>query len=208
MKLTKNKLSVLLSKLKTFEDLNLKLEQYQTDSEIAAEVLWIAFMNNDIKDKVIGDLGCGNGVLGLGALILGAKKVYFIDVDKKVLEIAKENKKVLEKELNEKLDAIFMNEEIKSFNKKVDVVIENPPFGVKEKHADKEFLIKAMDISNVVYSFHKIESEDFIEKLSNDNGFIVKDVIKIKFPIKSSFKFHRKKVHFVDVGCFRLNRKS
>ena len=35
-------------------------------------------MNNDIKDKTIADLGCGTGILGLGAAVLEAKKVYLI----------------------------------------------------------------------------------------------------------------------------------
>ena len=79
---SKKELEVYLSKLKQLESLNIKLEQYSTPSDIAANILWIAYMNSDIKDKVIGDLGCGNGVLGVGALLLEAKKVYFLDVDK------------------------------------------------------------------------------------------------------------------------------
>ena len=74
---SKSSLAVLLSKLKGFETekVSEKLEQYQTDPEIAAEILWFAGFNNDISRKVIVDLGCGTGILGIGALVMGAKKV-------------------------------------------------------------------------------------------------------------------------------------
>lgn len=35
----------------------------------------------DIEGKIIGDLGAGTGMLGLTALICGAKKVYFFEID-------------------------------------------------------------------------------------------------------------------------------
>ena len=74
----KKELSILLSKLIEQENLKIDLEQYQTESELAGEILWKAFLNNDIKNKIIADFGCGNGIFGIGALLLGAKKVYFL----------------------------------------------------------------------------------------------------------------------------------
>ncbi|MDD5331770.1 MAG: METTL5 family protein [Candidatus Nanoarchaeia archaeon] len=204
----KKQIEILLSKLKTFDKPNLLLEQYQTESEIASQVLWTAYMNKDIESKVIADLGCGNGVLGFGCLLLGAKKVYFIDKDKNAIEIAKENKKFLEKELKIKLDCVFSNKDIRDFKTSVDVVIQNPPFGTKIEHIDKLFLGKAMEIADVVYSFHKITSKEFIESFSSDEGFKVKDVYKIDFPLKRMFSFHKKKSYYVDVGCWRLVRKG
>ena len=107
--LTKKKLAIQISKLKGYEEADVRLEQYTTDSEIAAEVLWFAFLNNDIKNKIIADFGCGTGVLGIGALLLGAKKVYFVDVDKKILEICKSNSKDLGKK------AVFFNKDVNIF---------------------------------------------------------------------------------------------
>ena len=43
------------------------------------------------KKSDILDLGCGTGVLGIGALILGARRVCFIDNDKEAIDIAKIN---------------------------------------------------------------------------------------------------------------------
>ena len=85
--ITKSKLAITLSKLKVFDSAKVKLEQYPTDSEVAADVLWNAFMQGDIGNKIIADLGAGTGVLGIGALILGAKKVYFVEKDKDVIKL-------------------------------------------------------------------------------------------------------------------------
>ena len=110
--MNKKQLAILLSKLKTFEKQDINLEQYPTECEIAAESLWFAYMQSDIKNKIIADLGCGNGIFGIGSLILGAKKVIFLDVDKKILDIAYKNLKFIEKKLNKKFNAIFINKHI------------------------------------------------------------------------------------------------
>ena len=35
----------------------------------------------DLRDKVVIDYGCGSGILGIAALLLGAKQVYAVDLD-------------------------------------------------------------------------------------------------------------------------------
>lgn len=205
--MNKKSLAVLLSKLKIFEKPEVNLEQYTTEAELASGILWDIYLKKDIQDKVIADLGCGTGILGLGALILGAKKAYLVDVDKSALSIARKNKEFLERELDLELSAEFISKNIEDFNKKVDVVLQNPPFGVKRIHADKAFLLKAMGIADSVYSLHKIESAEFIEKLAMDNGFVIKKVDRISFPLRKVFGFHRKKRHFVDIGVWHIKKK-
>lgn len=203
----KKKLAVLLSKLKTFEKPALKLEQYSLDSEVAASILWFAYLNNDVKNKTIADLGCGTGILGLGALALGAKKLFFVDIDKSSLTIAKQNLKFLEKELKIKSKAIFLNQHIEEFKRKTDTVLQNPPFGIREKHKDKLFLTIAMKSAPVIYSLHKIESANFIEKFTAENNFKVEKLLKFNLPLKKTLKFHRKKIYFVRVGYWKLVKK-
>ncbi len=87
---SKKALAVLLSGLEGFKGPKVRVEQYATDAEVAAEVLWQAYMKGDIG-KVSIDLGCGPGILGIGMLALNAQKVYFVDFDSKVLEVAKKN---------------------------------------------------------------------------------------------------------------------
>lgn len=207
---SKTQLAVILSKIKGFESPQARLEQYQTDSEIAAEILWFAFYRREIEEKVVADLGCGTGLLGIGALLLGAKKVFFVDIDEKSLNIVKENIAFVEAELGvELLDkAVLVDKSVSDFNEKVDIVIQNPPFGVQVKHADRVFLDVAMKICRVVYSFHKVESKKFIDKFSDEKGFKISNYWEFGWPLKMTMKHHEKKIHKVKVGCWRLERKT
>ena len=201
--MTKTQLAVELSRLKTFQKPKMYLEQYPTDSEIAADMLWSAYMQGDIEGKVIADLGAGTGILGIGALILGAKKVFFVEKDKTAMVIAKENIE----NIGFSKEAEFVEADVKSFNEKVDVVIMNPPFGTKEKHADKEFLLQAFKIADVVYSFHKLETKEFIQKLAESNQVAITHFWTFKFPLRATMTHHKKKVEKIDVGCWRFKRK-
>ncbi len=202
---SKSRLAIELSKLKVFEDPNIKEEQYPTDSEIAAEVLWNAYMNDDIEGKVIADLGSGTGILGIGCLLLGAELVYFVEKDEKAMEIAKEN---LENAGADKKKAVFVEKDIKDFDENVDVVVENPPFGTKQRHADRAFLEKAFNISKVIYTMHKATSQSFIEKIGKDNKFEVTHYTEHDLPIKASQLFHKRKIHRIKVGCWRMEKSK
>ncbi|MBU1205200.1 MAG: METTL5 family protein [Nanoarchaeota archaeon] len=205
---SKSKLAVLLSKLRVFETPKLRAEQYTTDSEIAADVLWQAYYLKDIENKTIADLGSGTGILGLGILLLGAKKVFFVESDSDSVKIAKDNLCFLEEKTGKKLSkkAVFLNKNIDDFNKKVDTVVQNPPFGTKQKHADKIFLKKAFSLAKVIYSFHKLETAGFVNKISEDYGFEITHLWKFDFPIKAIYSFHRKKIQRIKVGCWRMKK--
>ncbi len=204
--MNKAKLVQILSSLQGFKHQDIGLEQYPTPAEIAAAILWTALMNKDIEGKILADLGCGFGVFGLGAAILGAKKIYMVDLDEDVLAIAKHNKKTLEKKLKRKLPCTFSNINVNNFKNKVDVVIENPPFGVKKTHSDKTFLLKAMGVAPKIYSFHKYSTKKFINSFVEDNGFKIREIQRFKFPLTRSYWFHIKSIHYVDVGCWILEK--
>lgn len=199
---TKSSLAVVLSRLSTFEHSHTYAEQYPTDSEVGASVLWNAYMNSDIKGKIIADLGAGTGIIGIGCLLLGAKKVYFVDSDSDALEIAKKNLDTVDKTLAKK--AVFIAADIKEFNEHVDVVVMNPPFGTKNIHADKIFLEQAFKIAPVVFSFHKVESEKFLDSFSRDSGYTITHKWPYDFPIKQTMAFHTKKIYRFKVVAVRL----
>ena len=204
--MSKSGLAVALSKLKGFDDQKVRLEQYMTDSEVGATILWFSYMKGDIQGKIIADLGSGTGILGLGALLLGAKKVYFVEIDEKAMEIAKNNYDTIKSEYSVGGEAVFVNDDISKFNEDVEVIVENPPYGVKNEHSDRVFLDKAMKISQVVYSLHKSESKGFIDAFSKDNGFKVVEKIEIVFPLKASLSYHTKRIHRFNVALFRIER--
>lgn len=53
--MNKKKLAIELSKLAKLNKLNVNLEQYQTESEFAADLLWLAYQEGDVKGKVVAD---------------------------------------------------------------------------------------------------------------------------------------------------------
>ena len=207
MQLTKGKLAIILSKLKVFESPKAESEQYAIPSQIAATLLWDMYMNGDIDGKTVADFGCGTGILGLGTSLLGAKNVFLIDFDQDALDIAKENKKYLEDEFDVELNVVFEHKDITEFNKKVDVAIQNPPFGVQKEHADKEFLQKAFSITDKVYSMHKAESEKFLSAFARDNGFKITNNWLFDWPLKSTMKHHTQKKHTFKVGAWRFEKE-
>lgn len=197
--LTKSRLAIQLSKLQAFAEPKLHSEQYATDSEVAADILWMAFMQGDVKGKVIADLGCGTGILGIGCLLLGAKKVYFVDNDEESLATAAANLQDLKLKNYE-----IVNSDIKETKLKTDVVVQNPPFGTKRKHADREFLLKAFETAKVAHSIHKATTADFVLKFSKANNFTVTHLLRYNLPLKRTHSFHKKRIHRIEIACFRL----
>ncbi len=195
--MNKKQLEIHLSKLIPVAKPTLSLEQYPSPSDLAAELLWKAFLNGDIENKIVADFGCGNGILGCGALLLGAKKVYFVDIDERCLILSKKNS------LNK---GIYLCQDIQDFDMKVDTVLMNPPFGVQNRKADKPFLQKAMNQATSIYSIHKIESESFLKKITQENGFSIQELLKRTFVLKASYSFHTKKQHPVSVGIWILRK--
>jgi len=204
---SKKALAMVLSGLEGFIGPKVSVEQYSTDPEIAAEVLWQAYMKGDIA-KVSVDLGSGPGMLGIGLLALGAEKVYFVDFDKKVMGIAKRNVAKIKSERNIAGEALFRVSEVDTFNDQVDLVVMNPPFGIKVRHMDKIFLKKAFEIGKVVYSFHKTESKKFLESFSRDNNFRITNVFDFEFPLKATMSFHSKRIKKILVSCFRFEKQN
>ncbi|MBI2133860.1 methyltransferase [Candidatus Woesearchaeota archaeon] len=195
---SQSQLAVILSKLKGFSSPSATSEQYMTDSETAAEVIWTAYMKGDLKGKSIADLGCGTGILGIGCLLLGAKKAMLVDKDPEALEIAGENLS------SAGLKAKIICSDISGFNEKTDIVIQNPPFGTKTRHSDREFLEKAFQTAPIIYSFHKTATEGFLKAISEDNKYKITDKLQFMMPLKKTMSFHKKKIERIEVSCFRL----
>lgn len=204
--ISKKRLEIILSNLKENPKPKLSLEQYTISGVLASEILNLVYLSGDIKNKEIADLGCGTGRLAIGCVLLGAKKVIGIDIDKNVLKIAKENVKLAEKITKKKIkDKIkFVHSDISKWKKRVDVIIQNPPFGFQTLHADRIFLKKALECSKKIYSLHRSyeKTRKFIKKFVDDNNGKVKNVIKYKFRIPYMFKFHKKRYVEYDVDLF------
>ncbi len=204
---TQKNLEIELSKLKNFENPSFELEQYATPSHIAAEWIWSMALKGEVAGKIILDAACGPGILGIGLLLLGAKKIYFVDKDETAMRICVDNYNKVKKEY-EIGEAVFIINDISVFDAEADVVVQNPPFGTKQEHADKIFLEKAFAVAPIVYSMHKWSTAKFVDAIARDYKFTITNTWRFEFPIKAAFSFHQKPRVLVDVGLWRMERKK
>lgn len=65
----------------------------------------------DLTDKIIIDYGCGSGILGIAALLLGAKHVYAVDIDPQAVLATNQNAE--RNHVNERITAFLPDD----FNK-------------------------------------------------------------------------------------------
>jgi len=192
-----------LETISSYSDPSPQLEQYSTPAHIAADILFTAYVNGHIKDKIIADLGCGTGIFALGSAYIGAEKVKAIDIDEDA--VAKAKREAKKRSLANSID--FKIQDVTKFRTKVDTVIMNPPFGSQKKGADLPFLEKAFKVSDAVYSIHNAKTVDFLENFIKDKGHSVFWEKRYMFEIHHMFEFHKKKKEDFEVILFGINVK-
>lgn len=218
-------LEMLLSKTKSHPAPRPDLEQYTIPVDVAAMILFIAYRNDDIVGKTVLDLGCGTGRLALGAAFLGARSVFGVDVDKKAVTVARENSTNVS--LQKKVQWIVSD--ISAVHGGFDTVLQNPPYGVQTRGADRRFLEKALEAGGRVYSLHKSLQNDkeFIKKLkAGSNGFSpaspspfleqfveglggrIEAVYAMVMMIPHMFDFHAKRRHEFVVDLYVIDGRS
>jgi putative methylase len=188
---------MLLEKVEGFESPSAALEQYATPAVLAAELLHFAYMQGDLEDTVF-DLGCGTGILAIGAKLLGAREVTGFDLDRKALEIARRNAETMG------MDVEFVHADISEMEGHARTAVMNPPFGAQAKGNDRPFLLSALRTSDVVYSIHNSGSHDFLSRFIGDAR--ISDWYTTAFPLKRTFKFHKKDVEIINVEIYRIVR--
>jgi len=199
----RKELELFIQSLKPHPEPKPTLEQYTISPETATEMLLIAeYRYRDIDGKRVADLGCGSGRLALGSVYLGAQIAVGIDLDKKAIETAKTNAISSHQERRTQ----WILSDVTAIVGGFDTVVQNPPFGVLRRGADRQFIIKALEIGHVVYSLHKSGSNNraFIKRLAERHGGTITDVYQLKFEIPHMFRFHRKKKHLIEVDLFRM----
>jgi putative methylase len=206
-------LELLLSQIAPHPSPNPSLEQYTIPADVAATMLHIAaYSHGGIVGKTVLDLGCGTGRLALGAAFLGAKQVVGVDIDRDAVKVAFENS--VRTNLKEKVQWIAGDIDVIHGN--FDAVLQNPPFGVQRRKADRKFLEKALESGKVVYSLHKCPEKDkafikklkasknsiapvppsfFLERFIEKHGGKIKAVYAVIMTIPHMFRFHTKRKH-------------
>ena len=195
-------LEKLLENLEGFSNPSPLLEQYRTPAPLAARLLFHAAMRGDIEGKRVCDLGCGTGVLGIGAALLGARDVVAVEIDPDVLGIARKNSLKAGVEI-QFIEADVKQPEIHAVAGWCDTVVMNPPFGAQQLHADRPFLDAAVTIAPVTYGIFNAGSRSFISSYLAGRGEI-DEVIGGLLPIRRTFAFHRDEVREIPVEICRI----
>jgi putative methylase len=214
-----------LSKIAPQPSPNAQLEQYTISPSVASSMLYItAYANNDIIGKTVLDLGCGTGRLALGASYLGADNVVGVDVDRLAVKTAVQNS--FKVGLAGKVQWVIGD--IAAIMGRFDTVLQNPPFGVQTREADRAFLVKALEVGNRVYSLHnhpetdkqlikqlkssngflRVSPSPFLEKLALHHNGVVKAVYAMPMNIPKMFDFHTKIKHEFVVDLYVIERVS
>jgi putative methylase len=186
---------------------NAYLEQYTTPSNVAAETLYLAaYVHDDVIGKTVVDLGCGTGRLAIGAALLGAREVFGVDVDEVAVRVAQKNAETMG--VKEKIHWIAADIDVVKGT--FDTVLQNPPFGVQRRRADRRFITKSLELSSTIYSFHKggESNREFIKRFIEGHGGRVTNIFPLKMEIPRMFKFHTKRKRTIQVDLYRIEGKT
>jgi putative methylase len=194
-----------LQSIPPYPNPKIELEQYNTPARIAADILWNAFALGDIEGLKVVDLGTGTGIFAIGAALLCAMEVVGVDIDPKAVKIARVG--ASKRGLGDLTR--FISLDVNSFHEKADTVIQNPPFGAQKAHhkeADRLFMSKSLEIAPVVYSFHMLETEDFVKRFFQSIDGLITHKFYYSFPIPHIYDFHQKEEVSVDVMVLRIKK--
>ena len=107
-------------------------------------------------------------------------------------------------------------------------VLQNPPFGVQVREADRAFLVKALEVGNCVYSLHshpevdarlikqlkagqgflQVPASPFLEKFIAKHGGSVKAVYALLMTIPRMFDFHTKLKHDFVIDMYVIKKNA
>ncbi len=178
---------------------HIRLEQYTIPANIAADILFLAAaVYQDIRDRTVIDLGTGTGRLAIGAAHMGASRTTAIDIDPVAIRVAQQNADTA------MVDVDFIAGDLDAIRGEFDTVIMNPPFGTKQRHLDRAFLEKAIEIGRVIYSIHKSATREYIQRYLERCGCRVKAIHEYTLDVPWMFEHHKKRKHSVRVDCYRV----
>ncbi|MDO5845787.1 MAG: METTL5 family protein [Methanocorpusculum sp.] len=194
-------LEMRLQNVKGFPAPRPELEQYITPAPLAARFLFDAFMHNDIEGLSVADLGCGTGMLSIGAALLGAE-VAGIDTSAAALAVGEKNAAAAGVSIAFQQGTISpATVAADSF----DTVVMNPPFGAQVEHADRPFIEAALSAAPVVWGIFNKGSIPFIKAYTKEKAAVT-DMVSAQLSIPRQFAFHTKDVLEIPVEILRLER--
>ena len=209
MQMRPKHLAIRLSKLTPHPCTDVLLEQYATEGDLAAYWMLAVDQLDGLEGKVVVDLGAGNGILGIGALLLGAARVIFVETDEEALDVLHSNVASLDHDLPNRasvvaahvgVDNLLLNE--------VDLIVMNPPWGVQRERADRPFLETAF--ASTAQAVHLLHSDraSHLSALAKTHGWEAEAVLRTEFRLPPTYQHHAKRTGTTDVQCWRFYRQG
>jgi len=196
-----------LQQVEEFDVPKILLEQYPTRPHIAACMLHtMAASFGDLEGRTVADLGCGCGVLSLGAVMLGADFVLGLDIDPEALAVFAQNIEDFEMD---NLDVVNMDVTNlgPDWKGRVDTVVMNPPFGTKHnKGLDIKFLQAGLALaSRAVYSLHKTSTRSHLLTKARDWGVQAQVLAELRYDLPATYSHHKKASVDIQVDFIRFH---
>ena len=201
-------MAIELSKLKPHPHNSVELEQYATEGDLAAFWLLAIDQLDNLEDKTVVDLGSGNGILGLGTVFLGAKRVLLVESDEDACLISKQNSEKINQQFSAQIETIHASigsQELEA-PKQTDIVVMNPPWGFQTEKADRPLLEFAFSLdATAIYVLHSTKAKH-VTAMAKDFGYEGEIVFETDFRLPPMYSHHSKKKSTTDARCWRFHR--
>ena len=154
------------------------------------------------------DLGCGTGMFAVGAALLGARLATGVDVDSHAIAMAHETAS----DLHVSRHTWFVCSDVADWRSDpdhFDTVVMNPPFGAQRgnRNADRVFYARATEAVHpygTVWFLAQERTEAYLARMADELGGKLERVGAWDYPLDATMAHHKKDVHPVRVGGYRL----
>ena len=194
---------MLLSGLEPHSSKSVELEQYATDGDLAARWLTDIAAFGDLSEGcTVADLGAGNGVLGLGALAMGAGRAILVEADEAACDVAKSNAESMGFADSVELIQGTLGSDPVDLSP-VDVIISNPPWGRQTPRADRPFLEAMIAAETPTHLLHSAEATH-IQPLFEDVGWSAEGYGEADFALPAAYSHHSRQRGRTRAAFWRL----
>ena len=200
-------LAMTLSKLKPHPCSEVGLEQYATEGDLAAYWMLAVDQLDGLEGRHVVDLGAGNGILGIAALMLGAQRVVFVEAHEATVAVLQQNIDELDDELKGRAQIITAHigaDEVDLDH--AELIVMNPPWGVQRAKADRPFL--ELGFASGATAVHVLHSDHaaHLEPMANEAGWEGEVVLRTTFRLPPTYAHHGQRKGATDVKCWRFHR--
>ena len=197
------RLAMRLSGLNPHPSDSVELEQYATDGDLAARWLTDISAFADLTEGcTVADLGAGNGVLGLGAMAMGAGRALLVETDQAACDVAKSNAESMGfADSVEVIQATLGSDPVDLGS--VDVVISNPPWGRQTPRADRPFLEAMIAAAAPTHLLHSAEATH-IQPLFENAGWSTERYGDADFALPATYSHHSRQRGRTRAAFWRL----